>query len=86
MDLPSGDLTGSWESYNGVYRGFVWTIPSEDDLPVLGDRDEVKNPDDPDGDCPEVIAWWTTDHLRDNPAVREELHADMNNVLRALEG
>lgn len=85
MDLPKGDLTGFWESYNGVYRGFVWTIPHEADLPILGDRDKVKNPDDPDGDNAEVLAWWEPEHMRDNPAVRGELHADMNTVLRALE-
>jgi 8-oxo-dGTP pyrophosphatase MutT (NUDIX family) len=84
LDIPRGGLAGSWASYNGIYQGFVLKIPHESDLPVLGDRDQVSNPDDPDGDCPEVIAWWDPDHLRNNPAVRDEIHADMNAVLGAI--
>lgn len=84
LKVPEGALTDSWTSYNGVYRGFVWTIDSESDLPILGNRDQVSNPDDPDGDNVEALAWWSPEQLRGNPAVREELHADMNGVLRAV--
>lgn len=84
LAVPDGELSGSWTSYNGIYQGFVLTIPHEAALPILGDRDDHENPDDPDGDDTEAIAWWNPDQLRDNPAVREEMHADMNAALRAI--
>jgi 8-oxo-dGTP pyrophosphatase MutT (NUDIX family) len=86
LKVPEGELTASWTSYNGVYRGFVLTIGSESDLPILGERNQVSNPDDPDGDNVEALAWWSPEQLRGNPAVREELHADMNGVLNAVKG
>lgn len=85
LEVPDGDLGGGWTSYNGVYRAFVLTIPSEDGLPIFGGRD-MDNPDDPDGDHTEALAWWDPSQLRDNPAVRPELHADMNAVLRSVKG
>jgi hypothetical protein len=44
----------------------------------------VANPDDPDGDMTEAIAWWDPAQIPGNPAVREELRADAPAVLRAL--
>jgi 8-oxo-dGTP pyrophosphatase MutT (NUDIX family) len=82
---PRGTLTGHWESANGVYEGFVLTVPSEDGVPVFEDRDEVWNPDDPDGDVTEALAWWDPALLRDNPAVRAELAADLDRVEEALQ-
>ena len=83
--LPEdGELTGLWNSGNGRYRGFVLTVANEDALPVFGDRDEVDNPDNPDGDYVEALAWWHPDQLRDNPAVRPELAEDLKRVRRAL--
>jgi 8-oxo-dGTP pyrophosphatase MutT (NUDIX family)/intein/homing endonuclease/2'-5' RNA ligase len=70
--LPEGGLASQWESPDGVYAGFVWRIDGEDLLP-LGERDEMINPDDPDGDQFEALAWWEPDHIGDNPALREEL-------------
>ncbi|MCX4750910.1 phage portal protein [Kitasatospora sp. NBC_01287] len=80
---PPGCQTGSWTSANGVYQGTVWTVDSEDWVP-LSSRDQVSNPDDPDGDCIEAIAWWDPAQLAGNPAVRPELLASLPDVLSAL--
>lgn len=79
-----GTCTGSWTSADGVYQGIVWTVDSEDAVPVNGDRDQISNPDDPDGDCVEAIAWWDPAQLAGNPAVRPELLASLPDVLAAL--
>ena len=84
LQLPDGDLSGVWNAGNGRYRGFVLTVPSEDAVDILGDRDEVDNPDDPDGDEVESLAWWNPGQLKDNPAVRPELREDVKRVRRAL--
>jgi 8-oxo-dGTP pyrophosphatase MutT (NUDIX family) len=81
--LPEGNVSGSWASPNGVYAGYVYTIADEALCPIL-DRDQVSNPDDPDGDLIESLAWWTPEHLTGNPAIRSELAADVGLVLEAL--
>lgn len=80
---PPGERTGTWTSANGVYQGIVWTVASESSVPVNGDR-EITNPDDPDGDAVEAVAWWDPDQLPGNPAVRQELLNDLPDVLAAL--
>jgi 8-oxo-dGTP pyrophosphatase MutT (NUDIX family) len=80
---PPGVQSGTWVSPDGVYQGIVWTVDSEAMVPVRGDRD-VTNPDDPDGDCIEAIAWMHPGQLAGNPAVRPELLADLDQVLTAL--
>lgn len=93
--LPDGEVTGQWES--GVHAGFVFTIPAESLVPIL-DRGAVVNPDDPDGDVVEALAWWAPEALggvlRDggrwaNPVVRAELAAALpvlqDSIARALE-
>lgn len=80
---PPGLQTGTWASTDGVYQGIVWTVDSEACVPVRGDR-EVSNPDDPDGDQVEAIAWWDPAQLDGNPAVRPELLASLPDVLAAL--
>jgi len=83
-EVPDGDLEGIWNSGNGRYRGFVHTVPSEDAVPIHGDRDDVTNPDDPDGDHVEALAWWDPAQLKENPAVRPELLEDVKRIRRAL--
>lgn len=83
LDLPDGDFTGQWASGDGIYQGFVYTVASEDLLDIF-DRDWGTNPDDPDGDQVEVVAWFDPDHLADNPAVRPELAEDLDEVNAAL--
>jgi SPP1 gp7 family putative phage head morphogenesis protein len=82
--LPPGQLTGTWVSPNGVYQAFVWQVPSEEAVPIDGGRDEVTNPDDPDGDQFEALAWWDPATLDGNPAVRPELAADLPQLHRVL--
>jgi len=77
-------MTGHWTAFNGRYQGFVLSVPSEVSIPVFGGRDEVTNPDDPDGDSVEAIAWWDSAQLGGNQAVRPELLADLPLVLHAL--
>lgn len=86
MPVPeNGELTGAWMSPDGVYQGHVLTVPEEFD-PTDG-RDQVTNPDDPDGDQVESIAWWEPADMVDNPAIREELARDLEgSVLPALDG
>lgn len=85
--LPDGNIVGQWIGRNGKYQGFVLAVPHEADVPIFTGRDQVDNPDnpDPDGDPIEAIAWFDPDHLRDNPAVREELRDDIGTVLDAIE-
>ncbi len=84
VQAPDGDLDGIWNSSNGKYRGFVLTVPSEDVVDIFGDRDEVSNPDDPDHDAIEALAWWDPGQFKDNPALRPELAEDVKRVRRAL--
>lgn len=83
LALPAGDWSGTWTSANGIYQGSVFTIPTEDGLDIF-DRDYLTNPDDPDGDQVQALAWWDSAQLPGNPAVRTELAADMDAVLAAL--
>jgi 8-oxo-dGTP pyrophosphatase MutT (NUDIX family) len=75
VNLPDGRTLGSWDAPNGLYQGFAHEIPSEGDLPLNVDHDDRKvlNPDDPDGDDIEVVAWWDPQQLPGNPGVRPEL-------------
>jgi len=81
--LPDGQFTGMWAASNGIYAGFVYQIASET-LIDLGTRDTVINPDDPDGDLFEAIAWWDPPALQGVPVIRTELAADAVDVLSVL--
>ena len=80
---PPGIQAGSWMSPDGIYQGIVWTVDCEASVPVRCDT-EIGNPDDPDGDQVEAIAWWDPATLPGNPAVRPELLADIDAVMAAL--
>lgn len=80
---PPGVQSGMWTSPDGIYQGIVWTIDTETMVPIDGGRD-ITNPDDPDGDLVEAIAWWAPAQLAGNPAVRPELRGDLNVVLDAI--
>jgi SPP1 gp7 family putative phage head morphogenesis protein len=58
-------------------------VPTESVLD-LARRGQVTNPDDPDGDMVEALAWWDPEQLRGNPVVRPELLHDLDCVLTAL--
>lgn len=74
-DLPIGQVVGTWVSPNGIYQGFVWLVESEAvlDLNMDPEKRAVLNPDDPDGDDVEVVAWWDPAHLPGMPALRPEV-------------
>lgn len=89
--LPPGHVTGRWTAASGVYEGFVYAVPSEDGVPIFT-RGAVNNPDDPDGDSVEALAWWGPQQLGGrftggqwvNPALRAELQQDVPAVLDEL--
>jgi SPP1 gp7 family putative phage head morphogenesis protein len=82
--VPDGELTGSWFGKGKKYAGFVYTIPEETDVPIFDGRGDVINPDDPEGDKIEAVAWWDPDHLVENPALRQELRDSLKRVHRAI--
>ncbi len=70
LELP-GECVDIWS--NGIYDGYVFEMEHEADLPINPDSREVLNPDDPDQDHIETVAWWAVDDIKDNPAVRKEV-------------
>lgn len=71
QELPYGELVSSWLGGGGKYIGFIYVVPSEDDV-TLSDGRVVVNPDDPDGDDAEQAAWWKIEDAMHNPALRTE--------------
>lgn len=67
-------VVGSWTAPNGIYRGYVAVIPSEESMPInVPHKDRrVTNPDDPKGDATEVTSWWPIPALPDMPLLRPE--------------
>jgi len=82
LPFVDGEFTGSWVSANGIYEGFVYTIPREADLDIFARQLGT----DPDGDVTgsETIAWWDPATLPGNAAVRPELLQDIDAVMAAL--
>ncbi|MFD5856050.1 NUDIX domain-containing protein [Streptomyces chartreusis] len=73
--LPgTASVVGSWTAPNGIYRGYVAVVSTEDSVPINAPHDErrVTNPDDPKGDATEVTAWWPIPALPDMPLLRRE--------------
>jgi 8-oxo-dGTP pyrophosphatase MutT (NUDIX family) len=73
--IPAGTLVNNWISPNNVYQGFIYLIPKEDFVTLNLDHEDrhVLNPDDPDGDEIETIAWWSLEDLQGNTALRDEM-------------
>ncbi|MFI9588086.1 NUDIX domain-containing protein [Streptomyces sp. NPDC052236] len=67
-------VIGAWTAPNGIYRGYVAVVPSEDALSINVPHEDrrVANPDDPKGDATEVTAWWPITSLPDLPVLRPE--------------
>lgn len=78
---PVSDFAGHWDS--GIYRGHVAVVDSESVVPMMDDR-KVLNPDDPDQDLVEVVAWWNPYDLKNNPAIREELNDAIDDVVETI--
>lgn len=85
---PEGRYGGHWISPNGIYQGHVWAVPSEDSVKVNLDPEDrhVLNPDDPDGDNIEVMAWWDPDHLPKMPALRPEVKTSDWKLIKSAAG
>jgi 8-oxo-dGTP pyrophosphatase MutT (NUDIX family) len=82
--LPQGVFAADWVSPAGNYAGFVMVVPDESCVDP-SDRDGgVVNPDDPDGDNVESVAWWDPALLVNNPGVRPALAADISLLLQAV--
>lgn len=81
--LPSdAQLSGQWRA--GIYGGFVLRVHDETCVPTHR-RGSIVNPDDPDHDQVEAIAWWDPKHLTAaNPSLRRELRDTAAAVRRAL--
>lgn len=73
-------LFSSWHSFNGRYTGWVYEVPTEEDVHIDG-REDVKNPD---GDEFEAVAWFDPRDLANHPGIRPELKADVAAVQSAL--
>lgn len=76
LNLPlNAKIQGDWIAPNGRYQLFIYRIPAESDIELNLDHEDrhVSNPDDPDGDEVEVIAWWSLEDLPTNPALRDEV-------------
>lgn len=82
--LPDGVVAAEWVSPQGIYGGFVYVVEAETSVDCRTGGATVLNPDDPDGDNVETVAWWSPDQLADNPSVRSELTQDLPYVLAAL--
>ena len=85
--VPDGLQTAHWDGSNGIYRGYVLEVDSEDEIKLNLDHEDrdVINPDDPDGDIVEVVAWWHPIDMLENQAMREELCVDMDLCHEAIE-
>ncbi len=83
--LPEGEPAGSWTSPNGVYCGYTYVIPHETDVHTNPDQENrhTINPDDPDGDVVETVAWWDIHHLPFMTALRPEVRTTPWNILLA---
>lgn len=73
--LPdSVTVADGWRSPNGVYQGYVATVPAETDIPVNPDTAaRADNPDMVDAAAPEVAAWFDPAAIPDMPALRPEV-------------
>jgi 8-oxo-dGTP pyrophosphatase MutT (NUDIX family) len=66
---PPLKIIGRWVCANG-YEGFLGLCKSESDIDIHSR--EVVNPDDPDSDNAEAVAWFYPADLASMPGVRQE--------------
>lgn len=74
--LPAGDRVTEWNSDDDSYRLFVYAIKAESDINLNPDRQamEVVDPDHPNAQTTEVMAWWTPKDAKSaGKAIRKEL-------------
>lgn len=78
LPQPDGETTNGWASDDGIYQGFVFTVPVEADAFAELNPDlaaaEMINPDDPQRREPDVTAWFTVEQVQNlGPALRPEV-------------
>lgn len=71
--VPPGRPAGMFASPNGVYHAYIWVIESEALVACNADERPVTNPDDPDGDAVETVAWMPLEHLPEFAGLRAEV-------------
>lgn len=81
--VPAGKIVGQWAGTNGKYIGYVWSIKAEAVIKFNSEK-SITNPDDPDGDVVEAIAWMDPAHIAGHPALRPELKEDIELALAAI--
>jgi 8-oxo-dGTP pyrophosphatase MutT (NUDIX family) len=87
---PEGEVVNGWRSANGVYQGFVFAVPVEQEaFPELNpdlDAADTINPDDPERVNPDVTAWFTVEQAQGlGAALRPEVRDQMDWSLLSLE-
>lgn len=80
--IPDGQHGGSWTV--GIYQGFVWIIESESELCINSGSGRVVNPDDPDGDSIETVAWFDPADVPGMPALRPECRTSDFDLIAGL--
>jgi 8-oxo-dGTP pyrophosphatase MutT (NUDIX family) len=80
--IPDGLHGGNWVT--GIYQGFVWIIDHESDLSLNLADGRVVNPDDPDGDNVETVAWWDPLHVPEIPSLRPECRTTDWDIVQGL--
>lgn len=63
LPKPEGEMTNGWRSEDGVYQGFLYTVPVEDNAfeKINPDEADIPDPDNPHRRHPDVTAWFTVD-------------------------
>ncbi|MFI5414842.1 MAG: phage portal protein [Candidatus Lutacidiplasmatales archaeon] len=86
VGCPLRDVTpvSHWDASSRNYQGFVGVVPSEAAVPCRVGSTSILNPDDPDGDMVETVAWIDPATLAGWAALRPELAADLPLVFSAL--
>jgi 8-oxo-dGTP pyrophosphatase MutT (NUDIX family) len=86
--VPPGVNGGTWTSPSGVYWCVVWVVPSESTVQINTDPDQraVLNPDDPDRDRAETVAWFDPGDLPGMPSLRQEMAATVDSWMPVVTG
>lgn len=71
--LPASATLATSQVNNDIYELFVFTVPTEGEVNI--DDSSVPNPDNPNGDKTEAVAWWDVSHI-EGPMIRPEVLAN----------
>jgi 8-oxo-dGTP pyrophosphatase MutT (NUDIX family) len=74
VGLPADAVLFDWVD-SGPYRMHRMVIPAESNLDI--DGRETVNPDDPNGDRTEAVAWWAYDQIVAGAPIRPEVLANL---------